>query len=242
MTVLAIIPARCGSKGLTDKNIKTLYGHPLIAYAVSAAVRCPLVDTVVVSTDSPLYAEIASSYGAHVPFLRPTSLSTDSSTTEQTLSHALNQSELFFRQSFETVLYLTPTDFFRTPTHLLDCITALNSNHELESSFCCQKTTKNFWSVGENYQRFCPWMKEYSSRQTRTFSLREDTGRACATRASLIRSGKRIGDNIRPIITENPIYDIDIHTPYDFHLLESTLDFLCISDINLFHQLTHGLA
>ena len=66
---IAIIPARSGSKGLPDKNIRPLNGIPLIAYTIKAALDSGMFDTVMVSTDSEKYAEIARKYGAEVPFL-----------------------------------------------------------------------------------------------------------------------------------------------------------------------------
>ena len=68
--ILAIIPARSGSKGLKDKNIKLLNGKPLIAYTIEAAVKSEVFEDVIVSTDSEKYKEISEEYGAWVPFLR----------------------------------------------------------------------------------------------------------------------------------------------------------------------------
>ena len=70
-TVIALIPARSGSKRVSDKNIRPLGGHPLIAYTISAARTSSLFSKVLVSTDSEQYARIARYYGAEVPFLRP---------------------------------------------------------------------------------------------------------------------------------------------------------------------------
>jgi CMP-N,N'-diacetyllegionaminic acid synthase len=74
---LAIIPARSGSKGLKDKNIKLLHGKPLIAHTINAALYSGIFDEVVVSTDSLEYSKIALSYGAKVPYLRPRALASD---------------------------------------------------------------------------------------------------------------------------------------------------------------------
>ncbi len=72
--VLAIIPARGGSKGLPGKNVRPLAGHPLIAYSVAAGLQSKLVDRVICSTDSEEIAEVARQYGAEVPFMRPPEL------------------------------------------------------------------------------------------------------------------------------------------------------------------------
>ena len=75
MKNIAIIPARSGSKGLKDKNIRLLNEKPLLAYSVEAALESGVFDEVMVSTDSEKYAEIAKEYGASVPFLRSAELS-----------------------------------------------------------------------------------------------------------------------------------------------------------------------
>jgi CMP-N-acetylneuraminic acid synthetase len=74
---IAIIPARSGSKSITDKNIKLLSGHPLIAYSIAVAKLSKKIEKVIVSTDSKEYADIAKQYGAEVPFIRPDEISID---------------------------------------------------------------------------------------------------------------------------------------------------------------------
>ena len=71
MKIIAVIPARSGSKGLPNKNIKELAGKPLIAYSIMAAQKTKLIDRIIVSTDSEEYASLAIEYKAEVPFLRP---------------------------------------------------------------------------------------------------------------------------------------------------------------------------
>ncbi len=88
--VYAIIPARSGSKGVKNKNIRCLNGYPMIAYSIVAAKLCENVDRVIVSTDSEEYAEIARKYGAETPFLRPAELSTDTSTDIEFMEHVIN--------------------------------------------------------------------------------------------------------------------------------------------------------
>jgi len=89
MNVIAIIPARAGSKSVKDKNVAQLGGHPLIAYSIAAARLSNLVERVIVSTDSHEYAKIAVKYGAEVPFIRPQEYSTDTSTDRDFLVHAM---------------------------------------------------------------------------------------------------------------------------------------------------------
>jgi N-acylneuraminate cytidylyltransferase len=87
---VAIIPARGGSKRIPKKNIKLFHGKPLIAYSIEVALKSNLFDAVVVTTDDEEIANIAKSYGATVPFLRPKELSDDFSGTDVVINHALN--------------------------------------------------------------------------------------------------------------------------------------------------------
>ena len=88
--VFAIIPARSGSKGVKDKNIRLLNGFPMIAYSIAAAKLAKNIDRVIVSTDSEKYAEIAREYGAETPFLRPAEISGDRATDIEFMQHAIN--------------------------------------------------------------------------------------------------------------------------------------------------------
>lgn len=88
--VYAIIPARSGSKGVKNKNIRLLGNHPLIAYSIAAAKLANGIDRVIVSTDSEQYAAIAKKYGAETPFLRPADISGDRATDIEFMQHAIN--------------------------------------------------------------------------------------------------------------------------------------------------------
>ena len=92
-TVLAIIPARGGSKGLPDKNILPICGKPLIAWSIEKAKKSRYLDMILVSTDSQKIADTASTLGAYVPFLRPAEYATDQAPTLDAVRHALNYLE-----------------------------------------------------------------------------------------------------------------------------------------------------
>lgn len=107
-SVVAIIPARGGSKGLPGKNIKELCGKPLVAWPIHAAKSSLYVDKIIVSTDDPQIADIARREGAEVPFLRPEELAADDSTTISVIVHAINfLSEI--GEIFEHCILLEPT-------------------------------------------------------------------------------------------------------------------------------------
>ena len=107
--IVAIIPARSGSKSLVDKNIKELSGHPLIAYSIAAAKLSKKIDRVIVSTNSQEYADITRQYGAEVPFIRPDEFSTDTATDKDFLVHAMNWLEENEGRTPEYWVHLRPT-------------------------------------------------------------------------------------------------------------------------------------
>ncbi len=113
MKNLAIIPARSGSKGLKDKNVKLLAGKPLLAYAIEAAINSGIFTEVMVSTDSEKYAEIAKKYGAKVPFLRSEQTASDSATSADVISEVLSN-YANMGMTFDNNVLLQPTSPLRT--------------------------------------------------------------------------------------------------------------------------------
>lgn len=117
MRNLAIIPARSGSKGLVDKNIKELAGKPLLAYSIDAALMSNMFQTVMVSTDSSEYASIARKFGAEVPFLRSAATSSDTASSWEVVEEVLNM----YRakgEEFDTLMLLQPTSPLRTARNI----------------------------------------------------------------------------------------------------------------------------
>lgn len=114
MKIIAIIPAREGSKGIPYKNIKTLAGKPLIAYTIEAALKSKFLDRVIVSTDSKKIAKIAKESGADVPFLRPKRLAGDKTAMFFVVKHAVSWLKNKESYSADIVAILQPTSPLRT--------------------------------------------------------------------------------------------------------------------------------
>lgn len=110
--VVAFIPARSGSKRIPHKNIRSLGGHPVLAYSIRAAIDSGVFDSVICATDSPLYAEVARYYGAEVPFLRDAGISGDKSPDIEWVEWMLLQLREAGRE-FEVFSILRPTSPFR---------------------------------------------------------------------------------------------------------------------------------
>ncbi len=152
--IIAIIPARSGSKGVVDKNIKLLAGYPLIAYSIAAAQLANCIDRIIVSTDSEKYARIAREYGAEVPFLRPAEISGDLSTDYDFVKHVLDWMKENDGYRPEYLVHMRPTTPLREPSHLVAAIermrrdesaTALRSVHETsESTYKAFEIEKGF--------------------------------------------------------------------------------------------------
>jgi len=223
---IAIICARGGSKGLPRKNVKELEGHPLIGRVVKQAVAQDCIDTVIVSTDDTEIAKIAEQYGAEIPFIRPSELAEDLTTTEDTLRHALLTYEKMNNTEFDICVFLTPTDVFRRSEWISEAVNQLKNSPHLESVFVGHKTHKNFWEQQDDgsWLRVRAWMASYSSRQVRRSIVREDTGLACASRAWLWREGRRLGDAVEIIVNDDDFTGIDIHAQEDLDLAEAALN------------------
>lgn len=130
--ILAIIPARAGSKGLPGKNIKPLLGKPLIAWTIEHAQQSDYIDEIFISTDSADIAKIALKYGVEIPFLRPEVLAGDNVKSIDVIEHVL---EYYFsiNKLFDLVLLLEPTSPLREPEDIDSAITTLVNTNEAES-------------------------------------------------------------------------------------------------------------
>lgn len=132
MKNLAIIPARSGSKGIKDKNIKKLCGKPLMAYTIECAIKSKQFDVIHLSTDSNKYANIAKEYGADVPFLRNVELSGDTSIVWETVKEVLNEYKKRGKE-FDTVTLLQPTSPLRKDIDIIECFQMLENKKNAET-------------------------------------------------------------------------------------------------------------
>lgn len=151
MRVLAIIPARGGSKGLPGKNIRPLCGKPLICYSIDAA-RSVVDDCdICVTTDDNSIIKVVENYGLKVPFIRPSALASDQATTNDVLIHALD----FYRKQereYDVILLLQPTSPLRTYEQIKQAIKLYNSQYDMvvsvrashAASVLCHETVDGF--------------------------------------------------------------------------------------------------
>lgn len=119
MKPLVIIPARGGSKGIPQKNIRLLAGKPLLHYTIEVALQLFNADDICVSTDSEEIKKVAEQCNIKVPFLRPANLATDTAGTREVLLHAV---EFYKESGYDTIVLLQPTSPFKTNRHVKEAL------------------------------------------------------------------------------------------------------------------------
>lgn len=146
MKNIAIIPARSGSKGLPNKNIKELNGHPLLYYSIKAAQESRLFSEIMVSTDSEVYAEIAKSCGASVPFLRSIDNSNDGASSWDVVREVLaNYNSLGL--AFNTVCLLQPTSPLRESKDIINAYELLDEKEADAITSVCECEHSPLWCM-----------------------------------------------------------------------------------------------
>ena len=143
--MLAIIPARRGSKGLPGKNIRQLNGKPLIAYTIAAALEAKNTGRIIVSTDSEEIMEIALEYGAECPFLRPAKLSTDQARGIDVIRHAITTLEHGDPTAIPAFVILQPTSPLRTAADIDNAITLFREREADSVISYCQESHPISW-------------------------------------------------------------------------------------------------
>lgn len=225
MKIIAVIPARSGSKGLPNKNIKELVGKPLIAYSISAGLKSKLIDRVIVSTDSDEYASISKDYGAEIPFKRPNEYSGDDSTDYDFVKHLLEWIAENEDSTPEYIIHLRPTTPLRDPSILDSAIekfmnnvdaTSLRSAHEMPET-----AYKQFELEGEFFKTICTGSFEIDnanqSRQSfpQTYS---PNGYVDVLRTSFILDNHMLhGNRVMGYLTD---FTTEVDTLDDFKYLE----------------------
>ena len=135
--ILALIPARSGSKSIPNKNVQLLCGNPLISYTITAAIESAMISRCIVSTDNEDIATISRKSGAETPFIRPTNLSKDTTTMNPVLCHALHWLEENQQYIPTHIVLLQPTSPLRTPVDIDEALaTMLRHNADGVVSVC----------------------------------------------------------------------------------------------------------
>ncbi len=223
--IVAIIPARSGSKGLLNKNIKKINNKHLIYYTINDAKNCDLIKKVVVSTDSIKIKNISEKYGAEVPFLRSKSLSGDKVPSNPVIKDALIKLEKIYKKKIDIVVYLQATEIFRENWMIKKCVQTLINDKKIDSCFVAYETHKNFWRIDKSGKPKRINKFNYDTvRQKKNNLYREDTGLVCASRRNIILKGKRIGGKIKIIPHDYDLGSIDIHNHKQLKIAEKIIN------------------
>jgi YrbI family 3-deoxy-D-manno-octulosonate 8-phosphate phosphatase len=224
--VIAIIPARIGSKSISQKNIRPFAGHPLMAYSIAAGLQAKMVDRVIVSTDDEGTAKIARQYGAETPFLRPAELALDATPDLPVFEHTLKWLEKMEGHQPEIVVQLRPT----TPFRPLDCVdrgVALLRDHpEADSVRAVVPSGQNpykMWRIGEKgyLQPLLADIQEgYNQPRQELPPTYWQTGHLDVIRRNVIMEKHSMsGDTILPLLMDSR-YTVDIDSPIDWERAE----------------------
>ena len=230
--VLAIIPARGGSKGIPRKNIRPFAGYPLIAYSIAAALQAEMVTRVVVSTDDEEIAEVARRYGAETPVLRPVELAADRTMDLPVFQHVLTWLVEHENYHPEAIVHLRPTTPIR-PLDLVDrAVRLLLAHPEADSvrgiTLAHQNPYKMWLVDAEDHPihplTTVPGMDEpYNAPRQVLPTAYAHTGLIDVMRpATLLELNSMSGNTILPIIFD-PVYDADLDTPEDWRRAEERI-------------------
>ena len=214
LNILAVIPARGGSKGIPLKNLKKVGGVPIVELASQVASSVEFIDRIVVSTDNEEIAKAAINGGADAPFKRPEVLSGDRISDLQVLTHALKEMEWQDKKKYDVVVMLQPTSPLRTKQHIVDSLEMLiNNNYD------------SVWTVSETDSKCHPLKQlkiknkalEYYDNRGKDIIARQQlekvyhrNGLAYAIKREAILNNKTIkGSNCGALICQGDFISID---------------------------------
>jgi len=227
MTVLGLITARGGSKGIPRKNIAPCAGKPLIAYTVEAALRAKRLDMVALSTEDPEISEVVEALGLETPFLRPSDLATDMSLMPEVLLHALDWYEEK-GQVIDAIALLQPTSPLRKSIHIDEAIDLFHTR--------IADTVVSLEKVPHQFSRISVMRMDdegnasLNDTDTPLISRKQDKpvvyGRngpaVLVTRSEIIRQGRLYGDRTIGYVMDR-ISSIDIDEPEDLLIAEALI-------------------
>jgi CMP-N,N'-diacetyllegionaminic acid synthase len=228
-SVLALIPARGGSRGVPLKNLRKLAGKPLIVWTILAATKATTLDRVIVSTDSDEIAAVATSHGVEVPFMRPASLAEDATPDLPVFAHALNWLRANDGYRPDVIVHLRPTQPLRRPQQIDEVVRLLldTAAESVKSVRPVREHPHKMWSV--NGDRLEPYLQTSFRRRVGPDYPRQElepllvsSGLVDAVRTEVVERGSTTGSDVRAFFTD-PADSIDLDTELDFEIAEALL-------------------
>lgn len=228
--ILALIPARGGSKGVPRKNIRLLAGKPLIAHSIIAAKQSRYIDRVIVSTDDDEIAAVAREYGAEAPFLRPKELAEDLTPDYPVFEHCLDWLEGRENYRPDIVVHLRPTGPLRTPRQIDEAIELFSRHPEADSVRSVhepERTPHKMWKMGEG-PYMIPFLagtgiaEHYNAPRQLLPKVYATNSNIGLVRYKTLREKRSvIGEKVLPYFLTEP--QVDIETALDFEIAELLL-------------------
>jgi CMP-N,N'-diacetyllegionaminic acid synthase len=224
-TVLAVVPARGGSRGIPRKNVRPLWGRPLIVYTLDAALASRAITRLIVSTDDDETARVVEAHGVPVPFRRPPELATDTARQIDVVRHALQVAEAGDRLVYDVVVLLQPTAPLRTAADIDGALRTLSETGADSVVSMSEPLIDNpFYAHTIEGDRPVPLIPNATA-----FTRRQEFPRAYirngaiyAARRSVIAAGALAGSDLRVYIMP-PERSINIDTPLDLEVAEFLL-------------------
>ncbi|MFH1523824.1 MAG: acylneuraminate cytidylyltransferase family protein [Chloroflexota bacterium] len=222
--VIAIIPARGGSKGIPRKNVRSFAGYPLIAFSIAAAQQTGKVTRVIVSTDDEEITAVARSYGAETPFMRPAELAADKTMDLPVFQHAVKWLAENEDYHPELVLHLHPTSPVRSHDCLDQAIQLMLDHPEAD---CIRSVVEpvqspyKMWRVDEKTGQMIPLLaspgipEPYNTPRQLLPSTYLQTGHINVIRPEVILGGSMTGQVILPTFIDSH-YEVDLDTLADW--------------------------
>lgn len=218
--MIAIIPARSGSKGLVNKNIKSFLGKPLIYYTIKEALNSNYINRVIVSTDSPKIANISQKYGAEVPFLRPVKYASDNSPVYKSIIYTMDKLD----EKYDEIILLQPTNPLRTAKMIDESIELFNNKDCISVISISKKSEPLEWFKKIDKRGK---LVEINNKENNKNNNRQNYDNIYLPNGMIyivkydyfIKEHRFYSDKTYPYIVE-PKYAIDIDKEYEFRFAE----------------------
>ncbi len=223
MNVTCVIGARGGSKGLAGKNIRPLLGKPLIAWSIEQAKACPEITRVVVSTDSKIIADVACSYGAEVPFMRPADLANDTAGKWEVWQHALETCEEYYGEPIDLYVDLDCTSPLRDVDDISKAITQFKvSSVDAVFSVCEARKNPyfNMLEVEGGCQRICKVLPHPIVRRQDAPKVYEHVASIYVLSPDYLRRGTGLLSGCTQGYDIGAAKSLDVDSQFDFELIE----------------------
>jgi CMP-N,N'-diacetyllegionaminic acid synthase len=225
MNILAIIPARGGSKGIPEKNIISLSGKPLISYTIEAAKQSELLGRSILSSDDEKIINVANKFGLEAPFVRPEELAQDDTPALPVIKHAVTFMEQELSYKADYVVLLQPTSPLRTTRHIDEAVEKL-INSDADSIVSVVEVPHQFipHSImqldGAELRPYLSFDESQNLRQKKpTFYARNGAAIYAFSYECLMKKNSIYGDKILPYFM-TPEESIDIDSPWDLEICE----------------------